>query len=206
VTATLVGAAALALRIASADAPLWIPLVALPAAWVLADLVSGLVHFAADRALPPDAPFVGPWLVQPFHQHHAAPADIARRGFVEANGSTCLLVAPAFGLACAAVGAGSGPAAVFAASALLGLGLALAVTNEVHKWAHAPAPPAWVRRLQRWRLVLPPEHHARHHVAPYATHFCITTGWWNPLLDRARVFARLEALGRAAAGRRERTA
>jgi hypothetical protein len=24
-------------------------------------------------------------------------------------------------------------------------------------------------------------------------HYCITTGWWNPMLDRVRLFAWLEA-------------
>jgi hypothetical protein len=45
--------------------------------------------------------------------------------------------------------------------------------------------------LQRSGLILGPEHHQRHHTAPFNTYYCITSGWLNPLLARSRFFERI---------------
>jgi hypothetical protein len=65
-------------------------------------------------------------------------------------------------------------------------------TNQIHQWAHMPQPPRWVRRLQRYRLVLSNEEHALHHTLPYDGHYCITTGFCNRWLERIRFFRSLE--------------
>jgi len=73
--------------------------------------------------------------------------------------------------------------------------LAAFLTNQFHKWAHADDPPGWVAWLQRGGVVLSREHHDYHHSAPYDdTYYCITVGFWNPLLDRTRSFERAERL------------
>lgn len=72
--------------------------------------------------------------------------------------------------------------------------LAALLTNQFHKWAHMDAPPAWVKRLQAWGPVLSEEHHDVHHESPHDTYYCITVGFWNPLLDRIRFFERAERL------------
>ena len=46
--------------------------------------------------------------------------------------------------------------------------------------------------LQDSGIILGRRHHAIHHAAPYLRHYCITTGWMNPLLDRMQFFRRLE--------------
>ena len=56
------------------------------------------------------------------------------------------------------------------------------------------APPAWVAWLQQRGLILSSEHHDVHNASPYDTYYCITVGFWNPLLDRARFFERAERL------------
>ena len=53
------------------------------------------------------------------------------------------------------------------------------------------APPV-ARWLQRRRVLLSPEAHAKHHTAPFNAYYCITAGWFNPLLERTRFFRRLE--------------
>ena len=50
---------------------------------------------------------------------------------------------------------------------------------------------AW---LQRRGVILSREHHDIHHASPYDTYYCITVGFWNPLLDRTRFFERTERL------------
>jgi sterol desaturase/sphingolipid hydroxylase (fatty acid hydroxylase superfamily) len=41
-------------------------------------------------------------------------------------------------------------------------------------------------------VILTPAHHRLHHCEPYRQAFCITTGLLDPLLDRARIFERIE--------------
>jgi ubiquitin-conjugating enzyme E2 variant len=73
-------------------------------------------------------------------------------------------------------------------------------TNQIHYWAHMERPPALVAWLQRRRLILSPEHHRVHHASPFATHYCITTGWCNPLLARLGWWRMLETCATALTG------
>jgi ubiquitin-conjugating enzyme E2 variant len=168
----------------------WVAATAL-LAYLGADLLSGLVHWAADRLGDERTPILGPALIRPFREHHADPLAITHHDFVETNGNNCLFGLPWMASAAVIMPAHPGPLAY----ACLGLGLTMAflvATNQIHKWAHATHPPQLVRGLQRAGLVLTAEHHAIHHRAPHSRCYCITTGWLNPLLDRVRLFARLE--------------
>jgi ubiquitin-conjugating enzyme E2 variant len=75
---------------------------------------------------------------------------------------------------------------------LLGFCTAGLLTNQTHQWAHMPCPPRPVRWMQKCRLVLTSQIHERHHRSPYATDYCITTGWCNGVLNRTHFFQRLE--------------
>jgi len=157
--------------------------------YVLTDLISGLFHWGLDRFGTPQTPVIG-GLIYVFRRHHEAPQEILEGRFVQTNDKTALAsVIPL-------VGAFLLPG-VFVPSLLVTLVLGIWMTNEVHKWAHNPNPGRVVRVLQRWRIVLTPEQHQRHHTEPFQSHYCITTGWWNPLLEKIRFFSRLErSLGR----------
>ena len=72
--------------------------------------------------------------------------------------------------------------------------LAAFLANQFHKWAHMEAPPAFAGWLQARGVILSKEHHDIHHESPYDTYYCITVGFWNPLLDRTRFFERVERL------------
>jgi plasmanylethanolamine desaturase len=72
--------------------------------------------------------------------------------------------------------------------------LAAFLTNQFHKWAHMDVPPAFVRWLQARGGILSGDHHDVHHESPYDTYYCITAGFWNPLLDRIGFFERAERL------------
>jgi ubiquitin-conjugating enzyme E2 variant len=76
------------------------------------------------------------------------------------------------------------------------------VTNQIHKWAHLPAEKLspTLRALQRGNLILSPEHHDRHHAEPYLSHYCITVGWMNPVLDGLGFFRGLERVLSAVTG------
>lgn len=161
------------------------------AGYLLADLLSGMVHWLADRYFDPRTPILGPALIAPFREHHADALAMTRHDFFEVSGNNGLATIP---LALAVWWLPS-PTSFWAQSAavtLIALGLSIIATNQLHCWAHAPDAPRLVRRLQAWRLILPPEHHAIHHRREHDRAYCVTSGWLNPLLDWASFFPRLE--------------
>jgi ubiquitin-conjugating enzyme E2 variant len=173
----------------------------LAAGYALADLVTGVSHWLCDRVLNVEAPLIGRHLVRAFHEHHDDPIGISRHSFLEVNGLTALAALPLLaGVLCLpAPGAGSALGAA-ALAAVFGLAFGAVATNQLHAWAHAPRAPRAVVWLQRRRVVLSPRAHALHHRGEFDRAYCVTTGWWNPLLDRWRIFPRLESALRA--GRR----
>ncbi|MGH9352273.1 MAG: fatty acid desaturase CarF family protein, partial [Terriglobia bacterium] len=80
---------ALAVRVAaSARSPAaWaLTVAAAVLGYVLADFVSGCVHWMADRLGTAATPLLGRTFIQPFREHHADPKAITRHGFIETNG------------------------------------------------------------------------------------------------------------------------
>jgi ubiquitin-conjugating enzyme E2 variant len=158
--------------------------------WLLADAFSGLVHYVADNYGDAEWPFIGPYLLRPFREHHEHPEGILGHGFFERSGNTALLGAVPLLLSVGLsqwLGAAAPHArhlALGAGSALASLGVSVMLTNEIHALAHARAPGRLARALQRLGVILDPEAHARHHRPPYATHYCITSGLWDRLLSR----------------------
>jgi len=157
--------------------------------YALADLLSGVVHWACDRFGTPDTPLVGPRLIAPFREHHVDPQALVQHDFAELCGSSFLGVAPLWAVSWLVVGEQSAAWQAFA----LALGLATGLTNAVHRLAHRTDPPRLAAWLQARGLILSPAEHARHHAPPFATHYCVTTGWWNRALERTRALERLEA-------------
>ena len=169
----------------------WVP-VALLAGLAAADAASGLVHWAADTWGRDDCPLIGPRLLVPFRVHHVNPDDFLRRRFVDTNGDVALVAIPIL-LALLAVPLDSAWGQIGALSGLGFCGLGM-FTNQIHQWAHMPAPPAPVRALQACGLLLGRTAHAAHHARPYDRHYCITTGWCNRPLDAVGFFRRLESV------------
>lgn len=165
----------------------WLALLAGFAGLCLADLISGLVHWSADTYGEPSTPIFGGF-VRTFREHHADPVDITRHDFIETNGDVCIFSSPVhFTLLCVV----EDP---FALSCILGLFVGSYTNSQIHKWAHSRRPPWLVRVFQNTRVLLSPAHHSRHHSGPHLTHYCITTGWLNALLDGVGFFRALERL------------
>jgi hypothetical protein len=166
----------------------WMVLVAIPLAHVAADLFTGFMHFFADNFGSERTPFLGPAFIRRFREHHCDQKAICKLSFRELNGGLVLVASPIFV-----------PVALWldASSSVLAMALGLfawtfvvfgTTTNQVHRWAHDDDPPKFVRWLALRRLILSAEHHETHHRAPHDTHFCITHGWLNPVLDRLGVW------------------
>ena len=151
-------------------------LLVLPVVWVLADLLSGIVHWSADTFGSETTAVIGTRFIRPFRVHHINAQDIVSRPFLDLNGDVALGVLPIL------------VAAFFVPDAwrffLVALSLAILPTNQIHQWAHQPSVPPVARVLQRLGLILRPEEHLLHHTPPSRSHFCITTGWCNSFLGR----------------------
>ena len=170
----------------------WLMVSAFMFGFVLADFVSGVVHWVADTWGSPELPIIGQALIRPFREHHVDQKEITRHDFVETNGNNCFIsIGPAVGGALVPL---VDALNVFVATAIFSVTLWVLFTNQFHKWAHLDSPPRWVALLQRLNLVLPPDHHTVHHTAPYAKYYCITVGWLNEPLYRVRFFQVLERI------------
>ena len=177
------------------------------AGYLLADLLSGSVHWLADRFFTPTTPLLGPLLIAPFRDHHVDEAEMARHDFFEISGNNALVTLPVVLLLFSLPVPDKQTSLLLAGGIGLGLGLtaSLFLTNQFHGWAHQPSPPAAIRCLQRWGWILSPERHALHHRDPHDRAYCVTSGWLNPLLDRIRFFPALESLIATIGRQRRRT-
>ena len=166
----------------------WWSLLVIVMAALGADLVSGLVHWAADTWFSEDTPVLGRRFLRPFRVHHVNPDDILRRRFLDANGDVAVLTVPVLLLLLLV------PLDRYAPLAVGGLGLCAfgVMTNQIHQWAHMHAPPRPVRLLQTLGILLKAPAHAAHHRGEYDRHYCITTGWCNRPLEAIGFFRLLE--------------
>ena len=173
---------------------LWVLVPLVMAAYLAADFVSGLVHWLADTFGTEETPFFGQKFVKNFRNHHVDPKGITRHDFVETNGDNCLVSLPwmalTYWLAPIATELWGFAIGVF----ILAMMIFVLLTNQLHKWAHTDVPPAFIRPFQRFGLVLSTSHHDVHHVSPHDEHYCITSGWLNPILDGIGFFKAMERL------------
>ncbi|MGH8765216.1 MAG: fatty acid desaturase CarF family protein [Burkholderiales bacterium] len=165
-------------------------LAAAPAGWLAADLLSGLAHWAFDSFGSVGTPLIGESFIRPFRAHHADPQEMTRHDFVETHGASCFAALPL--LAAASLLSLDSRAGILWQALLLFTALGALATNQCHKWAHMDEEqtPRLIAWAQRHRLVLPREHHRLHHMPPFDTHFCMSSGWlnapFNALLQRWR--------------------
>ena len=163
---------------------------------LLADFMSGLVHWAADSWGSVEIPIFGKAFIRPFREHHIDPLAITRHDFIETNGDNCLItLVPLTGLTFYALfqSEESYHNWYLTYCFLMFLGIMVTFTNQIHKWSHTYSGlPVWVEWLQSLHLILPKRHHRVHHVAPHETYFCITTGWLNYPLEKIRFWTTLE--------------
>ena len=161
---------------------------------VASDFMSGFLHWLFDTFFELTTPVIGPHLVGPFREHHQDPLAMTRHHLLESAGNSCLAWLPPMSLVW---WFGPSPSAstfggVFFYWFVASFAFFLTASNQFHSWAHDPNTKGWVRRIQALGLLVSPEHHAPHHVAPHRVRYCTTTGWVNYVTDRLEVFEYLE--------------
>ncbi len=171
----------------------YMPLAALVGILV-SDFISGFVHWMFDTWGGVDTPVVGRLAIRTFRHHHVDQKAITRHDFIETNGHNIALtnIYSAAGLLVLRNLEDVTLLDVFICSSLVWATWFTAFTSQIHKWAHQDKPPSLVALLQRARLILSPDHHAKHHSAPYNRNYCITVGWMNGPLRAIRFFETLE--------------
>jgi len=152
---------------------------------LLADFVSGFVHWLQDAFGRPDFPITGKLFTQPNILHHQQPRYFTRHGWLKSSWDL-LLINVAIMLVAFWLDRLTWHVWVFA---IIG-----ANANQIHKWAHRgpKANGRWITWLQKMRLLQTPRHHARHHTDPKNSHYCTVTNALNPLLDGIGFWEALE--------------
>ncbi len=143
--------------------------------WLLADLLSGLLHWWQDQVLTENNRLFG-WLKPPSILHHAKPLAFMEGGFWLRNWASWA-AAGIVGLVLFVL-AGLSP---FMVAVMIGI----AISTQAHYWAHRPSlAPSVVRMLQKTGILQSAKGHARHHRPPQANSYCILTDWLNPILNK----------------------
>jgi ubiquitin-conjugating enzyme E2 variant len=163
---------------------------AVAAAVLLADFVSGAVHWAEDtyaRFKPRRRVPLINTIALDNDLHHRRPRDFLARSWWQSSWDLVLIGAALIALA---------HATGHLSCALLVFVVLSINANQMHKWAHRNPHenPRWVTALQRSYLLQTPRHHGRHHQGDKNSHYCVVTNFLNPLLEEVSFWRRLERL------------
>lgn len=168
-------------------------LLTIVAAWLLADFITGAVHWLEDRYMDDDTSLeFARGVATDNVLHHDKPTAMTLNTGWENMRSGAIFAWPA-GLLAWLMGAPD----------WLWMGLAFAsLGNLIHRFAHLPDSrlPRWIKGMQQFGLFISKDHHATHHYAmgrrvskaQAAIAYCPMTDWLNPLLDRLDFWARAE--------------
>lgn len=160
---------------------------------LLADFVTGLVHWAEDNYCSETTPIIGPLLIRPNELHHRSPRHFVRLSWWQ-----------------------SARVSIGAALIFLGIWFAIGLSftwqlwlfvlltvnaNEVHKMAHRSRSEngPLISMLHDLCVLQTPGHHAGHHLGDgFELRYCVLTNLLNPCLDRTGFWTFLEnrVLGR----------
>jgi ubiquitin-conjugating enzyme E2 variant len=177
----------------------WMLPLGLLAGFVGADFISGFVHWFCDTWGSVETPIIGKIFIRTFREHHVDQESITRHDFIETNGDNCLVAAPVLASTLLFEGRPE-PVRIFGGAFVLALCFFVFMTSQIHKWSHMKQPPRFIAMLQRWHLILPRDHHQKHHSAPFDRHYCITVGWLNVPLHRIGFFRTMERVITALTG------
>lgn len=147
------------------------------ACWLMADFMSGCLHWAEDRYFRADWPVIGKYVAVPNELHHTQQRAFLAGNYWTRNWTTILPAA-----LCCAIAFPSPWCLTF---------VFVSQANEVHAWAHQKCS-RWIRMLQEIGLLQSASHHSRHHKSPFRVRYCAMSNWLNPILDEIRFWDGVE--------------
>ena len=116
------------------------------AAYAVAVLASGIVHFLLDNFGSPDTPVIGQKFVKPFRDHHVDPMAMTQGDFIAVNADNVFVCFPVIIPAFFFLDTSEHP---YAGVFIVGLVAGVIMTNQLHKWAHMPTVPRLDRKSTR---------------------------------------------------------
>lgn len=160
-------------------------LAAILAGWLIADFLSGLIHWVEDRFVDETTPVIGAAIGAPNDLHHRLPDAFLAKGLIERNWTTWAAIVPITATWLFLLG----PSLVLLGAVAGGL-----MSNEVHAWAHRRDLPPVVRAMQRCGAFQSRPGHARHHRGAMRSDYCVLTDWLNPWLELLGLWRALDRL------------
>ena len=165
-------------------------MLALLLGYFLADVASGLVHWATDTWFS-EKQFGR--LIAIAREHHTHPSHILGYRFLEnatlGSAPSSLFIGPV------AIAIAFFPPSSFLYAIMIVLflvSLTLLFGTSLHNIGHRKARSPVIKVAQKLRLVITPAYHHVHHSGVQTTRYCTVNGWANPLLDRIGFWRFLE--------------
>lgn len=143
------------------------------AAVLMADFITGLVHWWEDTYGLPTWWLIGMSVIEPNIEHHENPTTILTGTYWSRNYQPIVTTLP---LACLLAWMGWNVAAA-------GFMLAAIAGNEVHAWNHGLPMPRWAKLLQDMGVIQSKRQHGLHHRRPWDRCYCTLTNAVNPMVD-----------------------
>lgn len=165
---------------------------------LIADILSGVVHWFEDTYGDPDWPIIGKSIIEPNIVHHDDPLKFTKASFWKRNRGVIGVLMVVAGIF-----------ALFGWLNLITITTLIvgALAGETHRWSHLKQNevPRLVRWLQEVKVLQTAQHHWCHHRRGFNTHYCTITNFVNPTLDGLRVFRVIEGTIEGLTGIRPRT-
>ncbi len=155
---------------------------------IIADFVSGVIHWWEDTYGKPEWKFlgIGKYLIIPNLIHHQKPRDFVKHSYLKRNLAAIILaivLTPIIYLL----------TDISWQTALL-LFIYGSQTVEIHAISHRTDKEngKFLVLLQKIGLLQSKKNHAQHHQSPHRSGYCLMTNWVNPILDSVKLWPVLE--------------
>lgn len=157
--------------------------------YLLADFLSGLLHWYEDVFLNPEEFKTKEGFLYDIakdnKEHHEKPRKMVKSPWYETIQVTICFVAPL---------------AVFGFYIwgfdveLFIFWIIVSFLNQIHKWQHMTITerPLLVSWLMAFGIIAGQKHHAKHHIQPFDKNYCILSPYLNPILDKTGFWKFLE--------------
>ncbi len=154
---------------------------------LVADFLSGLLHWLEDNYGREDWLIIGDFIIKPNILHHDNPRHFINTSWWIRNRVLFFLAMNTLFIAhlCHFL--------IWQILLVILIGIS---ANEIHRWAHQTPTENGkiICFLQSAKIIQSPSHHALHHCGHRNTHYCIITSWLNPLLNAVRFWQIIEIL------------
>lgn len=152
---------------------------------LLADFISGVLHWLEDTYCTSGFPLIGKLVCEPNILHHIEPQAMLTGGFWSRNYIQFGLALVIYGVL-AICGYGAWPVAFTL--------VVLSLSNEIHALNHTTKTNWLGSFLKDTGLIQSQRQHNKHHKYPYDRYYCVITSAVNPCLELVNFWRCLEYL------------